>query len=365
MSSSSGKAPPVDVLVPELSGGGAEKVARLIVEALRKKKTPGYLLAHRVPPGTAREKVHFLPSGRCFPCLRALAKWSAQHGGATKFLNLNYVLLAPWLRLLEPGCRILCRPGNTISAEIRFLPLWKRPLSWLGYQLAFLCSDTVVAQSQTMVKDLQKTFAGIRGKIRILPNPVAPALPANLSKREEDKIPRRPFIFAAMSFKPQKDFVTLFRAFRIFSRSLGSSSPLLVIAGRFQGPELRTLLRREAGASASRVRLAGEVGNPDAWIRKSTFCVLSSHYEGNSNFILEAVHHRKKIVVTDCPGANREMAVRHPGILLCRSRDPDSFADGMRKAHLRPKPRRRASIRRGLEEFERNLMTMIHPGARA
>jgi len=59
------------------------------------------------------------------------------------------------------------------------------------------------------------------------------------------------------------------------------------------------------------------------------------------------------------------MAARHPGILLCRSRDPESFADGMRRAHLRPKPGRRASTTQALEEFERKLMTLIRPGARA
>jgi len=345
--------------VPELSGGGAEKVARVVVGILLKNGRLGNLVAHRLPDGFPKEKAFPLPSLRWIPCLRAVVRWSKRNPGRIRFLNLNYVLFAPWLRLLDPGSRILARPGNTISAEIGFLSAWKRPFFWSAYQTAFLSADTIVAQSRTMAGDLKQTFAGIRHKIRILPNPVAPAGRSPSNRRTHREMPEEPFIFCAMTFKPQKDFPTLFRAYRLFSESLDSSPPLLVIAGRLQGPELQSLARREAARFAGRIRLVGEVANPDAWIRRAKFCALSSHYEGNSNFLLEAVYHGKKIAATNCPGANAEMARQHRGILLCRPGNAESMARKMTQANRSAAGSRRRISRDGLDEFEKKLLALI------
>jgi len=347
------------VLVPEFSGGGAEKVATLVAKILLKNGRLRNLVAHRPPDWLPMGKIFRLPSHRWIPCLGAVARWSKKNPGGIRWLNLNYVLFAPWLRLLQPRTRILARPGNTISEEIKFIPFWKKPLVWLAYQCAFLSVDVIVAQSQTMAKELKKTFRGINSKIRILSNPVVPASIISKKIHPIQKIPCAPFIFCAMSFKPQKDFQTLVRGYNNFSTFTRGSAPLLVIAGRFQGEDLRKMVRQELGACSNQVRLVGELRNPNPWIRRSRFCVLSSHYEGNSNFLLEAVYHKRIIVATDCPGANREMAECFPGIFLSRQKDPGSLARQMLKAYRRPMLFRTGPNKNNYREFSRQLLDIL------
>jgi len=287
-------------------------------------------------------------------------RWSKKNVNGIKFLNLGYVLFAPWLRIIVPRSRILARPGNTISAEIKFLPVWQRPFYWSAYQIAFLCADMVVAQSQTMARDLKKTFFGIGKKIRILPNPVAPALLAQRNLRKGAKMPHEPYIFCAMSFKPQKDFRTLIRGYKNLLALTCRSTPLLVIAGRFQGKKLKQMVRQELGENhAQKVRLVGELGNPNPWTLRSRFCVLSSHEEGSSNFLLEAVYHKKAVVATDCPGANREMAGRFAGIFLSRPNDPASLAHQMHRAYRKPMFFRTGTNRVHCREFSRQLFDIF------
>lgn len=333
-------------------------MARLVVESLLRKGILGKLVAHRIPLSFPKRKAIVLPSSRWVRCLGAIMQWSRQKSRGTQFLNLNYVLLAPWLRILKPECRILARPGNTISAELNFLRFWKRPFVWSAYQMAFFCSDTVIAQSRTMAKDLHQTFVGINHKIQILPNPVAPAGPSEVKMQSHRGIPAEPFIFCAMSFKPQKDFLTLFRSFKLFAGSLKSVPPLLIVAGRFQNRELQALAKRESSPYECHVRLVGEIADPDNWIKRSRFCVLTSHYEGNSNFLLEAVYHGKQIVTTDCPGANKEMAALYPNVLLCPPQDSNALARQM-KTLFKKSVSYQYKPKNNLKVFEQSLIKIL------
>jgi len=57
-------------------------------------------------------------------------------------------------------------------------------------------------------------------------------------------------------------------------------------------------------------------------MQHADLCVLSSRYEGFSNFLIEAAALGKRIVATDCPGGNREIADIYQNMILVPLDEP-------------------------------------------
>ena len=107
----------------------------------------------------------------------------------------------------------------------------------------------------------------------------------------------RPWILTCCRLAEQKDFRTLIAA---FARVDVEPLPLLVVVG--EGP-----MRAQINAWAdeygvgTRLHLTGFQENPFNWMRHSDIFVLSSHFEGFGNVILEAMALGVPVVASDCP----------------------------------------------------------------
>jgi glycosyltransferase involved in cell wall biosynthesis len=156
----------------------------------------------------------------------------------------------------------------------------------------------------------------------------------------------RPVIMGAGRLLPLKGLDTLIRAFCRLRRDTGIDAGLM-IAG--DGPDRKRL---EALASdlgfAEDVCFLGYVPNLCAYMAKASVFVLSSHYEGFSGVLVEALACGLNVVSTDCRSGPREILEDGKWGRLVPVGDPDAMAAAIADAMTFPIPpeelKRRASF---------------------
>jgi glycosyltransferase involved in cell wall biosynthesis len=103
----------------------------------------------------------------------------------------------------------------------------------------------------------------------------------------------------------------------------------LVIAGIDPADRGFCRLMDHFGLSDDEVIRLGFVEPPYDWIAGAELCVLTSRYEGFSNFLLEAAALGKRIVSTDCPGGNRELLAVYGNNVTVAVDDVDALAKAL------------------------------------
>ena len=76
----------------------------------------------------------------------------------------------------------------------------------------------------------------------------------------------------------------------------------------------------------------GFTDEPQSFMKAADCFVLPSRYEGFSNVLIESLACGTPAVVTDCPGANREVIVEGQNGWFASSEDADSLANTMVRA---------------------------------
>ena len=192
----------------------------------------------------------------------------------------------------------------------------RRFLIYLLYGVNFLASDCIVVQCYYMKKDIIKLYPFLSSKLTVIYNPVMlvnSVVPTVESSSTE--LQRSPFILTGASWKPQKDFHTLLQAYSFYAKTNKNPLPLLVAGVDECNTHFYELIQKFK-CDRRLIQPLGFVENLDQFIKGCAFSVLSSHYEGFSNFLVECICHRKLIIATDCPGGNRELASMYSGMSL-------------------------------------------------
>lgn len=201
---------------------------------------------------------------------------------------------------------------NNIGA-VTFYKL-SRITRWL---LRILCAaffnrvDFIVSVSMGAAKDLKKYFFLFKNVLHI-----PYGLNTNNIRRfgnkdieSRDKIfftNQKTNIISIGRFVQQKDFYTLIRAFKIVKNEIPRAQLLLL--GDGEEKEKLKLLTRSLDMEKDIVFL-GWRKNVYPYIKRSSIFVLSSHYEGFSYVILEAMSIGLPVVATDTPFGPSELLV--------------------------------------------------------
>ncbi|WP_018872918.1 glycosyltransferase [Thioalkalivibrio sp. ALJ16] len=320
--------PALSLLIPELEGGGAQRVfVNLANELVDLSDDPVQIVTLRdggVFRDELRPEVEVINLGtqrvsRSIPALVRYFRTTRPRVVCSTLNFCNVVTVVAW-RLAGRPCRLVVREANVVREGRWFM---RQLMRWTYPQ-----ADCVVALSPEIRANLLE--AGIRvshsvveignpGVFESSSEPVAP--PVFLPQ----PLPR--FICAVGSLEEQKGFDLLLNAFA----RLSDPSLHLVILG--EGSKRNALERQcEDLGIRERVHLPGFVKRPTEVVRQSALFVLPSRWEGFPNVLLEALSTGVPVVAADCAGAPRSMLEDGRHGHLVRPESAEALAEGIAQA---------------------------------
>lgn len=303
----------ITFFIPNLEGGGAERVVVLLAGALAEQGLNVDLVLAQAKgpylnevPATVR--VVDLKARRVLAALPKLVNYLRTANPYILFSTLTHANLAALLacRITRLHCKVIVREANVLFADEGKIRSLKQRLLLEGARFLYPLAYTVIAVSEQVKKDLIKL--GIPpAKVRVIPNPIDIERLESMAACEpahpwfkDDVIP---VILGVGRLVPQKDFPTLIKAFAEVQRH---RRVRLAILG--EGPDRPTLekLVAQLGLEKSVVFL-GFATNPFPYIKNASVVVLSSRWEGFPNVLLQALALGTPVVSTDCPSGPREL----------------------------------------------------------
>lgn len=307
----------ITIVLPNLKGGGAERVAINLantwvlwghhVEFALMERNGEFLEA--VDP---RITIHNLNCSRIRQVPLRLARYLRKRQPDVTFVHmwpLTSVAIMSWLYAGKPGKIFACEHISLTDHVKRDLsvPLTiVRAVLIVSHRLA----TGIVAVSEGAANDLAQLALMREAQVVVIPNPVVPANLPPLLRQRDLKARKilwqgqfRYHILSVGSLKPQKNHRLLLHAFAQVADELNAA---LVILGE---GSLRAMLEdciKKFGLQG-RVLLPGFHFDPLPWYQSADLFVLSSDFEGFANVVAEALASGTPVVSTDCPHGPAEI----------------------------------------------------------
>lgn len=299
------------LLLPTLTGGGAERVTLNLIEGLRVLAdkidlvlfTADGELASAVPPDV--EVVDL----RCRRAMRAPLRLAHYLRDKRPDVLISAIGHANLVALLARG--LSGAPTKLVVTEHGTLRGPARGLKDRAYRFLartfYPRAAAIVAVSAGVANSVSKGIGLPRERITVIPNPVHTArFRESLGLAVDDEWygeNRTPVILGVGRLVPEKGFDTLLRAFARVRETLDAN---LLILG--DGPERGSLeaLAEELGLAGA-VRLPGFVEHTGPYMAGARLFVLSSVSEGLPTVLIEALAAGVPVVSTDCESGPREI----------------------------------------------------------
>lgn len=327
----------VALTLPNLQGGGAERVAVTLLRHLdRSRFEPFLLLGARqgallddLPEDIEIIELGATRTRQVVPeLIRRTRELAPDVLFGTAGFDLAVGLARPWL---PRRTATIGRLANTPSAHRDEVARRSKLAAAAFVSITALVArqlDALVCQSDRMAEDARRTLlAPARRLVRIY-NPVdAERVLAAAGPERERPTGGATRWVSVGNLHWRKGYDWLLEA---FARHL-TVEPEATLDLWGEGAErarLETIVA-ELGLG-ERVRLRGFVKNPHAELRSADVFVSSSRYEGFANVIVEAMALGLPVLATDCPGANREVIRDGKNGWLC----PEG-AEGIREGLMR------------------------------
>lgn len=303
----------ISIFLPDLSGGGAEKVNLLLLRAFVDKGYDVDLVLLRrqgafldqVPP---QVRIIDLDANRIRNGFVPLVRYLREH-------RPDALLASMWplTTIAVLAAKVARFRGRVVVAEHSALSRSPQNdgLSGLALRASMrwinVLADDLVGVSAGVVDDLHDL--GLPVDVgRVIHNPVAisdtKAVPDIWQGHWWMKRPQSQRVLAVGSLKPAKDYPTLLSAIRKLVDSGMEVALLILGTGPLQG-ELEE--QRRALGLEEHVHFGGFVSDPGPFYRAAGLFVLSSAWEGFGNVIVEALAAGTPVVSTDCRSGPAEI----------------------------------------------------------
>ncbi len=297
----------VSLFVPNLAGGGAERVmvnlanglaARgLCVEMVLLKKVGPYLAdldrgVRVVELGVGGVRAGVIPLARYLRRQRPVVLLSA-----LDYANAGAVLAARLSRVATPVILTVHITQSQAAAHETDL---HHALVRTAMRCTYPRADAIVAVSKGVADDMLTRLRVDPERVHVIYNPViTPRLGALASEPVDhpwfgDGQP--PVVVGMGRLTEQKDFPTLLRAVAVASSTVDFR---LLILGEGSGRAELEQMIADLGLT-NRVALPGFVSNPFAYMARSALFVLSSAWEALPTVLIEALALGLPVVSTDC-----------------------------------------------------------------
>ncbi|MEO1601676.1 MAG: glycosyltransferase [Pseudomonadota bacterium] len=321
------------ILIPDFSGGGAERAALNLAGALsrRGRRVEILVFQDRGPlSGQCPDGVHVsvLGTRRALTSGRGIARYLDATRPRTLLSFMFHTNVAAAIGVL------LARHRPRLVWSVQNAP--KEALSKGGWpssvvlrhavKLGARVPDAIVAVSLAVERAFSETVPRARGKLVTVYNPVID--PARLPERLTRPPGSPPELIAVGRLAAQKNYPLMLEAFQRVRADPRAREARLTILG--EGP-LRAAIEAEAEklGVASGLRMPGFVDAPAAWMARSDVFVMSSDFEGLANVIPEAMAVGLPVVTTDWPPAAREVLEDGRWGRLVPLGDPQALADAI------------------------------------
>lgn len=348
----------VAIHVPDLSGGGAERMMVNLVNEFASRGIHTDLVVTRFEGEYCEEVDNSVsvveldpdpvPLYAAMGALRPLRRYlRARRPDAmlSALTRANVVTLLAH-RLADVPTRIVVSERNHLSSTVGNAEMRRMRALPSLVRLTYPWADRVVPISDGVGRDLADTASIPESSMRTIYNPVVtPSLfelaEESLSHPWFDGNAEYDVLLGVGSLTRQKDFPTLLRC---FAELVDRRDTRLVVLG--EGPK-RDDLRRlgsELGVSDA-VDMPGFVDNPFAYMRRADAFVLSSAWEGFGNVLVEAMACGTPVVSTDCPSGPSEILDGGEYGPLVPVGDPHALAEAVCRTLESPPPSSRLEAR--------------------
>jgi glycosyltransferase involved in cell wall biosynthesis len=327
-------------VLPSLNGGGAERAAVQILNALDP------LRWHRSMYLFAREGPYLadLDPGIALGCGSGgsrLRRWRELRTFLRRtrpqlivsFLSYFSVLTAA--RAAGIGARVVFNQQTPMSAfltdkDYHWRRRWDRQAFSLVTRVGYHLTDAIVTTSKGVAEDLVTQFGVAASRIRVVHNPVDIAAVTGAAvqpiESEHERAWSRPAIVAAGRLADAKNYPLLLDALAQLRRTVPAR---LFILG--QG-EREAALREQAArlGLTDAVVWCGFQRNPWRYIARADVFALSSRYEGFGNVLVEAMACGVPVVATSSPGTREIVSDGIDGFLVDRH-EPAALASALER----------------------------------
>jgi glycosyltransferase involved in cell wall biosynthesis len=324
-------------LIPNLSGGGAERVMSNLLNYFSNvfKVVAVFFNNNHVYPLPNNCKVYYLDNDlprigfikklMRIIYLRNVIKKEKLDVALSFLANLYLITSAIFPRRLN--VKLIIAEHNTISYILKFSK--NKTLKKILSKALYKKVDNIIAVSKGVKEDLVKNFNLPQEKIKVIYNPHDIDKIQELT-REQVNHPwlvdkKYPVIISVGRLTYQKGQDILLKAFKIVSEKIESR---LIILG--EGPLLKQLkdLAKELGIE-NKVDFVGFQKNPFAFIARSDVFVLSSRWEGFPNVLIEAMACGVPVISTDCPSGPNEVINNYENGILVPVENIKQLADAI------------------------------------
>ena len=300
-------------IIPTLTQGGAERVIITLLKFLDKTKFKATIMIvnmnEEVYSKEIPEEVDIIDL-KCNRVRTAIPKiifnlWRFKPNIVMSTLGHLNIAIAMSRVFMPSGIKFIARETIVVSEKLsrgKFQKMWK-----LLHRIFYPSFDKIICQSEDMRRDISDIL-GSEKNLVLINNPVdyenIQKLLSLSDTGAKDFFDNESYIYfvAAGRLIEQKGFELLIAAIALVN------NPQVRLAILGHGPleeKLYSLI--ESFGLHNQVILPGYQGNPYAWMAKADAFILSSHYEGFPNVVLEALSCGTQVIATPAPGGTQEI----------------------------------------------------------